>query len=263
MMLPKGYYVLRLPLKASSPFYQEITVKAHEVSTSKESTFPAGRTLFLHQVHTSYTKDEISMCFSQFGKLERVEARTSSATKGCTVYSLWYVVFSEASSLGNLLQTASKSLICESPMPPPHDDVQNWFARLTQELRDPEELNAEVTAYLQEYDIIREMERQRRKSEKGNAVVDESGFTLVSGATTRSSDGLSVHGFKPSTPRPTGAFSPSPKAVTHSGSRKRKKTKGGQESDFYAFQFRETKRTELASMRKQRQSDELTLEKMK
>ncbi|KAH6916182.1 ribosomal RNA-processing protein 7-domain-containing protein [Coprinopsis sp. MPI-PUGE-AT-0042] len=165
-----------------------------------------------------------------------------------------YVVFLDESSLSRALALASSQK--PRPWPSTPDEEPSGLAHyltVYQNQRPPlDSIRDHVDTYMELFEYKAAKERQKSKYRKGEAIVDEDGFTLVTrgGAYGKTlGGGVSVA---------TKQFQRS--GATSSRARpKKKKEKEG----FYAFQKAEKQRSELLNLKKRWEEDKAKVEKLR
>ncbi|KLO14551.1 hypothetical protein SCHPADRAFT_826254 [Schizopora paradoxa] len=169
-----------------------------------------------------------------------------------------YVVFLDASSLESAL--ASDAPHKPRAWPRPADDARRGLAHymaLHDALRPPlDAVRAHADSAMEMYDYAEAVKKRRLQKEakyrKGEAVVDDDGFTLV---TRGGAYGQTLGG---------GAAVASKKFEATGEASARKKKKRKKEMDnFYKFQVHEKKRQDLVNLKKKWEEDKAKVEKLK
>jgi len=273
-------------------------VKQHDDRSGTSASLPADRTLFVALLDPFVTEAALERCFSAFGDVESVRVKlTDKGSKGTlgkeedgrSVALLAHIVFEEPQGVQAVLANAThcSSDDREGGGQVPHDhemvvlglpesSVAGWIVSAFAAYRDPRSLQKEVDTYMDEYDIQKEAERLMQNGDE--TITDEEGFTLVRGRSVKAPDGTVIHKAKSSAPQPAvgrggslfqRALGPTASATSGEGSRKsavkkRKKRERREEAmDFYRFQMREKRRTELADARRQKEADVSKIEGMR
>ncbi|KAH9854966.1 ribosomal RNA-processing protein 7-domain-containing protein [Lenzites betulinus] len=165
-----------------------------------------------------------------------------------------YVVFLDSSSLERALKPPQK------PYQWPQDKETplgiDHYETLYASLRPPLDIvRAHADSWMQAFEYEQAKKKQESKYHKGEAIVDEDGFTLVTrggayGKTLGGGVGVASKRFQ--------------KEQAGGGKRHRKEKKEKKEKDaFYAFQIHEKKRSELIDLKKKFEEDRAKIEKLK
>ncbi|KAI0832805.1 ribosomal RNA-processing protein 7-domain-containing protein [Trametes gibbosa] len=168
-----------------------------------------------------------------------------------------YVVFLDSSSLERALKPPQKPYAWpkdqEAPLGIDH------YEALYASLRPPlDVVRAHADSWMEVFEYEQAKQRQESKYHKGEAIVDEDGFTLVTrggayGKTLGGGVGVATKRFQKEQAGGTGG-----------GKRHRKDKKEKKEKDaFYAFQIHEKKRSELIDLKKRFEEDKAKIEKLK
>ncbi|RDX53727.1 hypothetical protein OH76DRAFT_1342175 [Lentinus brumalis] len=170
-----------------------------------------------------------------------------------------YVVFLDASSLARALKPPQKPYVwpvdTETPLGLAH------YSTLYSFLRPPlDVVRAHADSWMEAFEHEQAKKRQESKYHKGEAIVDEDGFTLVTrggayGKTLGGGVGVASKQFVNEHGEGAG---------TGGGKRHRKKKTEKKEKDaFYAFQIHEKKRKEIIDLKKKFEEDKANIEKLK
>ncbi|KAI0673778.1 ribosomal RNA-processing protein 7-domain-containing protein [Trametes maxima] len=168
-----------------------------------------------------------------------------------------YVVFLDESSLERALKPPQKSYAWpvdkQTPLGLAH------YTSLYSALRPPlDVVRAHADSWMEAFEHERSQKRQESKYNKGEAVVDEDGFTLVTrggayGKTLGGGVGVASKQFQAEQGGGGGG-----------GKRRRKDKKEKKEKEaFYAFQVHERKRKEIIDLKKKFEEDRAKIEKLK
>ncbi|CAM4466226.1 ribosomal RNA-processing protein 7 homolog A isoform X1 [Caretta caretta] len=247
---PAGYTAVPVKLseKQQSPHY--LYVKEHKVREGTDNTYPPHRTLFVLNIPPYCTKACLSRLFSccssvqsvnvceKPGPREKPEASKSKFFNLKTVpgFRVAYVVFKNPAGI-----QAAKSLSLQGPLEisseshPVKTGIRKWIASYAAAVVDPAELKAEVDTFMQAYD--QKIAEEEAKEEEEEGVPDEEGWVKV----TRK-------GRRPGLPRTEAASL----RVLEREKRKRARK---ELLNFYAWQHRETKRENIAQLRKKFEED--------
>ncbi|NXT83446.1 RRP7A protein, partial [Zapornia atra] len=247
---PPGYTALavKFGVRQRSPHY--LLVKEHQVREGAGAAYPPRRTLFVLNVPPYCSADALSRLFACCGRVQSVDIcdkpglgeqkeKTSSkffSHKSVTGFQVAYVVFKKPAGV-----QAAKSLTREGPLlvstesHPVKTGISKWIDSYAASVVDPEELKAEVDAYMQDYD--KKIAEEEAKAAEEEGVPDAEGWVKV----TRK-------GRKPGLPRT--------EAANLRVLEKEKQKRARKELlNFYAWQHRETKREHIAQLRKKFEED--------
>ncbi|GBE80165.1 predicted protein [Sparassis crispa] len=165
-----------------------------------------------------------------------------------------HVVFLDASSLARALTPPTK------PKPWPTDtSVPLGLAHYTAlyaSLRPPlDTVKAHADTWMAHFDFEEAKKKQESKYKKGEAIVDEDGFTLVArggayGKTLGGDVGVASKKFQN-------------QQQNGGGKRNRKKNDKKEKEGFYSFQIHEKRRKELMDLKKKWEEDKANVEKLK
>ncbi|NXY85689.1 RRP7A protein, partial [Alcedo cyanopectus] len=234
---PPGYTALAVKFgeRQRSPHY--LLVKEHQVRDGAGTGHPTRRTLFILNVPPYCSPDSLSRLFARCGQVQSVEIREKPGPRekkeklmskffNCQTakgFQVAYVVFRKPSGV-----QAAKALSQEGPLlistesHPVKTGISKWITSYAASVVDPEELKAEVDAYMQDYD--QKIAEEEARAAKEDGVPDEEGWVKV----TRK-------GRKPGLPRT--------EAANLRLLEKEKQKRARKELlNFYAWQHRETKR---------------------
>ncbi|NXP55953.1 RRP7A protein, partial [Heliornis fulica] len=246
---PAGYTALAVKFGAQQRCPHCLLVKEHQVREGAGAAHPPRRTLFVLNVPPYCSPDSLSRLFARCGPVQSVdicdkpglgEKKELSSKffnhKAATGFRVAYVVFRKPAGV-----QAAKVLSQEGPLlistesHPVKTGVKKWIDSYAASVVDPEELKAEVDAYMQDYDKKIAEEEARAAKEEG--VPDEEGWVKV----TRK-------GRKPGLPRTEAAN-------LRVLEREKQKRARKELLNFYAWQHRETKREHIAQLRKKFEED--------
>ncbi|EPQ58938.1 hypothetical protein GLOTRDRAFT_69978 [Gloeophyllum trabeum ATCC 11539] len=163
-----------------------------------------------------------------------------------------HVVFLDESSLERALAPAEKP----RPWPTSSEEPRGLahYLALYDSLRPPlDVVRDHADTWMEMFDYEQAKKKQKSEYRKGEAIVDEDGFTLVTrggayGQTLGGGVGVASKRFQE-----TGQVS----------KRKRKKKDPKEKEDFYAFQRREKKRNELLELQRKWEADKAKVEELK
>ncbi|NWV01638.1 RRP7A protein, partial [Upupa epops] len=248
--VPAGYTALTVKFSERQRSGHCLLVKEHQVREGADTAHPPRRTLFVLNVPPYCSSDALSRLFSRCGHVQSVDIcekpgpveKTQKNTskffnlKTIAGFRIAYVVFRKPSGV-----QAAKALSQEGPLlistesHPVKTGISKWIDSYAASVVDPEELKAEVDAYMQDYD--KKMAEEEAKAAEEEGVPDEEGWVKV----TRK-------GRKPGLPRT--------EAANLRVLEKEKQKRARKELlNFYAWQHRETKREHIAQLRKKFEED--------
>ncbi|TFY83113.1 hypothetical protein EWM64_g896 [Hericium alpestre] len=182
-----------------------------------------------------------------------------------------HIVFTDASSIDRVLALSKPSKGQKAPQPRPwpiSDDAPHGLAHYTalyDTLRPPlDTVRQHADTFMELYDY-NEAERKRAlqkesKYRKGEALVDEDGFTLV---TRGGAYGQAVGGGVSVASKKWQSGQAKSKDGAGGGGGKRKRKEKQEKTGFYAFQQHEKKRKELMDLKKRWEEDKAKVEKLK
>ncbi|KAH8096630.1 ribosomal RNA-processing protein 7-domain-containing protein [Cristinia sonorae] len=166
-----------------------------------------------------------------------------------------HVIFTDASSIPRALAPSKKDRSWpsdpESPLGLAH------YAALHASLRPPLDIvRAHADSWMELFDYEEAKKKKQGKYRKGEAIVDDDGFTLVTrggayGQTVGGGVGVASKQFQQEVRRGGGA------------ARHRKKKEPAEKETFYAFQIHEKKRNDLIELKKKWEEDKAKVEKLK
>ncbi|KAI0080775.1 hypothetical protein K474DRAFT_1672311 [Panus rudis PR-1116 ss-1] len=171
-----------------------------------------------------------------------------------------HVIFLDASSVSRALTPPTK------PKPWPVDTSTphglSHYTSLYNSLRPPLDIvKSHADTWMEYFEYEQEKKRQKSKYRKGEAIVDEDGFTLVTrggayGQTLGGGVGVASKKFQAEVGKGERGGA--------GGKRVRKNKKEPKEKEaFYAFQIHEKKRNELIDLKKKWEEDKAKVEKLK
>ncbi|KAJ2912872.1 hypothetical protein MD484_g7525, partial [Candolleomyces efflorescens] len=162
-----------------------------------------------------------------------------------------YVIFLDESSLDRISSLSSKT----RPWPTSSEEPSGLehYTAMYQNLRPPlDSIREHVDSYMELFEYKLAKSKQKSQYRKGEAIVDEDGFTLVTrggayGKTLGGGVGVATKRFQRSG------------ETARQRTKKEKKEKEG----FYAFQKAEKQRTELLNLKQKWEEDKAKVEKLK
>ncbi|NXV73517.1 RRP7A protein, partial [Atlantisia rogersi] len=227
-----------------------LLVREHQVREGAGAAHPPRRTLFVLNVPPYCSADALSRLFGRCGRVQSVDicdkpglgdkkGKPSSkffSPSPVAGFRVAYVVFKKPAGV-----QAAKTLSREGPLlvstesHPVKTGISKWIDSYAASVVDPEELKAEVDAYMQDYD--KKIAEEEAKAAEEEGVPDAEGWVKV----TRK-------GRKPGLPRT--------EAANLRVLEKEKQKRARKELlNFYAWQHRETKREHIAQLRKKFEED--------
>ncbi|TFK23566.1 hypothetical protein FA15DRAFT_642338 [Coprinopsis marcescibilis] len=161
-----------------------------------------------------------------------------------------YVIFLDESSLQRSLSLSSKT----RPWPSSSEEPSGLahYTTIYENLRPPlDSIQEHVDSYMELFEYKQEKERRKSKYRKGDAVMDEDGFTLV---TRGGAYGKTLGG----------GVTVATKQFQRSGTASRNRPQKKKEKEgFYAFQKAEKQRSELMDLKQKWEEDKAKVEKLK
>ncbi|KAI0797166.1 ribosomal RNA-processing protein 7-domain-containing protein [Abortiporus biennis] len=208
--------------------------------------------------------------------LPSLPARSSLHKTGSNAH----VVFLDSTSLSRFISSASTlSSAKPKPWPPKTDSIESdenlsglaYYKSLFTSLRPPLDIvksHADTWMTLFEYNIAKEKRReQESKYRKGEAIVDEDGFTLVTrggayGQTIGGGVGVASKKFQVAVAK--GEVGEGGREGEGGGRKRSKRKKEPKEKEsFYSFQVHERKRKELVDLKTKWEEDKAKVERLK
>ncbi|OAX35849.1 hypothetical protein K503DRAFT_802498 [Rhizopogon vinicolor AM-OR11-026] len=163
-----------------------------------------------------------------------------------------HLIFLDASSLAKALSPSASS----KPLPWPSSEeprgLSHYLAKYDAERPPLDTIRAHADSYMERFEFDLAKSKQEAKYRKGEAVVDEDGFTLV---TRGGAYGQTLGGG-------VGVASKKFMLTGKTGSRKRKEKKQEKET-FYAFQKAEKQRKAILDLKRNFEADKQRVEKLK
>lgn len=234
----KGFKTLWIRFNAESSDKHQLFFKEHSIR-NQEPEYPKNHTLFLLNVPPYATVDCLKYAFAKL--CGDVRSITFANAKG---FKTTYIVFEEESSLDKAMELSKDCTITLN-----NDEnvclagIEKWCKEYNDSLCDEQIAKKEIENYITSYDKQVEERLAREKADEK----DDGGWMTISGKKKR------------------GKFAPSRKESTidkvqqKEDQRKKKK----QLLNFYTFQIRETKKQDLAELRKKFELDKKRLQELK
>ncbi|XP_071107516.1 ribosomal RNA-processing protein 7 homolog A-like [Haliotis cracherodii] len=233
-------------------------LKEHSVREN-DSSHPRNRTLFVLNVPPYCNEDCVKQLFTPCGKIVQVylhDKPTSAAPPsggsryfpvGLTTpgFKVAYIVFKNALAVKHACKLSYETpLVLNTPEKTVSSTgLHKWCRQYAARRVDVKELQAEIEDYMAKFDTKQEEETQRLKDQEG--VADEEGWVTVTRV-----------GKNKGTPRTEAR-------KKHLTKRETKRRKEKELLNFYAFQFKETKKDQIATLRKKFEEDKQKISVMK
>lgn len=234
----KGFKTLWIRFDADSSDRHQLFLKEHSVR-NQEPEYPRNKTLFVLNVPPYATTDCLKHAFIKL--CGDVHSITFTKTKG---FKTAYIVFKNESSLDKALELSEDCVITlNSDTNVCFTGLKKWCKQYNDSLCDEQKMKKEIEEYLTLYD----KQIEDRIAKEQNVEEDDDGWVTITGGKKR------------------GQFAPSRKESTigrmQQKEEQRKKKK--QLLNFYTFQIRETKKQNLAELRKKFELDKKRLQELK
>ncbi|XP_067671316.1 ribosomal RNA-processing protein 7 homolog A-like [Haliotis asinina] len=253
----QGFTVVPLKFSADKPAHC-LYLKAHSVR-EKDSAYPQYRTLFVLNVPPYCNEDCVKQLFTPCGKIAQVylhdkptlTALPSTGSRYFPInittpgFKVAYIVFKNASAVKQACKLSYDSpLVLNTPEKiVSSTGLHKWCQQYSKRRVDIKELQTEIEDYMAKFDAKQEEEKQRLKDQEG--VADEEGWVTVTRV-----------GKNKGTPRTEAR-------KKHLTKREMKRRKEKELLNFYAFQFKETKKDQIAALRKKFEEDKQKISVMK
>ncbi|XP_045214166.1 ribosomal RNA-processing protein 7 homolog A-like [Mercenaria mercenaria] len=254
----QGFTVLPMKIEEKSTCLHYIYVKEHSIRDTHQCK-PKGRTLFALNVPPYCEEEHFKEMFASYGTVQRVYFH-SKPTSGLPAvntsaffptapviqgYKVAYLVFKKASSVKTITSLPyDKPLIMHKDGGHVIDTgLSKWVRQYREDVVDTEALQSEIDKYMEEYDEKIQKEIEEAKANEG--IADDDGWVTVT-----------KYGKNKGAPR-TEAHE---KALTR---KEKKRRKDKELLNFYSFQMRETKREQIANLRKKFEEDKQRIALMK
>ncbi|XP_029446231.1 ribosomal RNA-processing protein 7 homolog A [Rhinatrema bivittatum] len=248
-LAPAGYSAIPIKFSKKSRAHHFLYVKEHRVREELDLTRPRDRTLFILNVPPYCTKKCLSKLFSRHCAIQSVELQEKPGAaemekaeskffslRTVPGFKVAYVVFKSPEGMQTVMSLKPQvPLVISMKTRPVKTGVEKWISDYTTTLVDPEELQAEVDAFMREHD--KRIAEEEAKAEEEEGVPDEEGWVKV----TRK-------GRRPGIPR-------TEVASLRALEREKRKRKRKELLNFYAWQHRESKREHIAQLRKKFEED--------
>ncbi|XP_046403642.1 ribosomal RNA-processing protein 7 homolog A isoform X2 [Ischnura elegans] len=254
-METQGFKVIPLKFSKENTAQHSLYVKEHSVREKTESK-PPHRTLFVLNVPPYCTEESLRNAFSErsgcrvtgvyFHKkptsaepdLEQSKVFRKSSIKG---FKVAYIVFESASGLKTVLSSTAEPILLSSSRLPVLTGCEKWAAEYNGRIVDSAVLQAEIDAFMANYD---EQERESRQKEKEEGA-DEEGWVTVT-----------KRGRNP-------GFSRKESVHRKVMGRERQKRSRKELLNFYTFQIRESKMKHIAELRQKFEEDKKRISVLK
>lgn len=233
MHLPEqisGYFPV--PINVSSddtPTYHIIYIRKHQSNDKKSE---ASSTVFVVNLPLDTTTDHLKHLCQSLGGVNAKEFRHTYGHR-------WQIELIDKSACNRFLSKAKAQNFesgeqIEWPSPK-MNGTQYYINKNLEKYIDQDDLQARVDEDMEKFSQAEE-EKQNELNEMANQI-DDDGFTLVVGSKTQDKESIA----------------PPTKEIKDNSSKKRKKNK--EKTDFYRFQLREQKKTEMNNLLKRFQDD--------
>jgi ribosomal RNA-processing protein 7 len=231
-MALKGYKMLSMPLKYGGGFSRFLYYKEHK----DKSGVAQGRTLFVTNIPLDATQKDMKKVFQHCGAVESVNlGKSDGLESGGSRFA--HVVFKSEESLEMALEMPET--VTEDMTSDKVNGLEKYTAEYHKKLVPASKLQQDVDTYLSIFDARAEEAKEERKKLANEP--DEDGFTTVVRKKRSAADELEG-----------------------GPNRKRQqKKKNSQLENFYRFQMRETKRTQLLQLRDKFEDDKQRIQKLK
>ncbi|KAL8425653.1 hypothetical protein Efla_003973 [Eimeria flavescens] len=184
-----------------------------------------GRALFICNMPLLLQQQQLQQLFAAFGAVEALYDKLTHhkvTNKNVTLVRLVHVVYEEAAAANRVLAAAvpldfggpSGGAPPGPPANPPScgwgpgelwgplrmaaagtavkEGPLKWALEAAALFRPPKKLKAEVDAFMRNYDLEKDLKKRQRQQQ----IVDEDGFTLVQGPKNSAGDGETIRGFR-------------------------------------------------------------------
>lgn len=234
----RGFRTLWIRFDADSSDKHQLFFKEHSVR-NQEPEYPRNKTLFVLNVPPYATTDCLKHAFDNL--CGQVRSVTFSSARG---FKTAYIVFKKESSLDKAMELSKDSVVTlNSDKSVCLTGLEKWCKEYNDTLHNERLMKQDIEEYIASYD---EQVNNRIAREKAAGQDDEGWVTVTSG-------------------KKRGQFAPSRKESTigkvQQKEEQRKKKK--ELLNFYTFQIRETKKQNLAELRKKFELDKKRLQELK
>lgn len=238
----RGFRTLWIRFDGESVDKHQLFLKEHSVR-NQEPQHPRGRTLFVLNIPPYVTADNLKESFSKLcGTASNV---SFTAPKG---FKSAYIVFERESNLEKALELPeSHTITLNSDGNRCLTGLAKWCKEYNDSIRSEKEMKEEIEEYMNNYDRRVAYKLAQEKAMEEQEAEDAEGWVTVSGRKKRGEFAL---------PRKESAID----KVHHKEEQKNKKK---QLLNFYTFQIRESKKQNLAELRKKFELDKKRLQDLK
>ncbi|KAK2583385.1 hypothetical protein KPH14_009374 [Odynerus spinipes] len=234
----KGFKSLWIHFNDENSDRHQLFFKKHWIK-KQESDYPRGKTLFVLNIPPYATSDSLKSAFTKLcGEVKSVVFTTSVGFKTA------YIVFENDSSLEKALRLSSDYAICLSTKEETYlTGLAKWCKEYNNSIRSENDIKKEIEEYMSMYDKQIEDRIAKEKAAKDM----EDGWVTVTSRKKR------------------GQFAPSRKESTINKIRNKEEQKVHKKQllNFYTFQIRESKKQNLAELRKKFELDKKRLQELK
>ncbi|XP_020295343.1 ribosomal RNA-processing protein 7 homolog A [Pseudomyrmex gracilis] len=234
----KDFKMLWIRFDEDSSDKHQLFFKEHSIR-NQQPEYPRHKTLFLLNVPPYATNDSLKNAFTEL--CGQVHFVTFANTKG---FKTAYIVFEKESSLNKALELSNTSIITLN-----NDKnlcltgIKKWCKEYNDSIYNEKTLKQEIDEYMSVYD----KQIEERIAKEKTTEEDEEGWITVTGGKKR------------------GQFAPSRKESTIGKvqQKEEQRKKKNQLLNFYTFQVRESKKQNLAELRKKFEQDKKRLQELK
>lgn len=241
-----NFTTIWLKYESQSSDQHQLFLKAHSVR-KQELEYPRGQTLFLLNIPSYVTPDSLKNAFISICGPVRSVTLTTDQRKAKTGFKVGYIVFEKESGLDKALMLPKNYIMILQTAENPTclTGVIKWCKEYNNSLSNETVIKKEIETYMSNYDarIANRLAREKA-AEEGR---DNEGWVTVTGRKKRGQYALS---------RKESTIS----KVQHKDEQKSKKK---QLLNFYTFQIRESKKQNLAELRKKFELDKNKLQQLK
>ncbi|KAH3796477.1 ribosomal RNA-processing protein 7 homolog A-like [Dreissena polymorpha] len=254
----QGFTVVPMKVEESCSGVHYLYVKDHSVREAHPCK-PKDKTLFILNIPPYCSKEILQHMFSRCGPIQTVHLHSKPTSGPPPVnqsnffpdapvikgYRVGYIVFKRANSV-----KAAQSLPFDVPLimqdnkgPAIESGLAKWCADYQADLLDTNALQTEIDEYMLKYDDKVQKEKETSAAQEG--VPDDEGWiTVTKYSKNKGAPRTEAH----------------EKVLTNKARRKRKEK---ELLNFYSFQMRETKREQIATLRKKFEEDKQKIALMK
>jgi len=234
-----NYKIISVPISRTSNIFHFFFWKIHSGISQKQPEFPSNKTIFVTnlpiQPLESVKECLISVFRILFGPISSISCESTHA----------HIIFEE-----DCLEKASQldvyiTLDVEDKIQDENVGLKKWLLNYNETRPDHSALQRRIDYFMEEYD--EKMREEEHEKEKSAGLPDEDGFVLVQRVRNKAriSDGTTTV------------------AVANAKSAEELKPKSYEKVDFYRFQVRSARKSQLETLKKQFEDDKKKIAKMK